>query len=149
MGHDSKITRGFQNSWLCNVNVYFPFCFVGFVLNTHLYLRFSKERELLSHLYQLFTLFLTGISYLFLILSLVFTFSSFYALLTEGTLWRLCQGDRVETRTCGRRSPVWCPARTTALQVESLSRRYRSQWKSCHRLSGCSVTSLILMRNTV
>lgn len=53
----SKIMCGCQNSWLCSMNVCFPFCFVGFVLNACLYLHFSKERELLSHLYLLFSLF--------------------------------------------------------------------------------------------
>lgn len=44
VGDDSKITRGCQNSWLYSVNVYFPFCFLGFVLNAHLYLHLSRER---------------------------------------------------------------------------------------------------------
>lgn len=31
IGDGSKITRGCQNSWLCNITIYFLFCFVGYV----------------------------------------------------------------------------------------------------------------------
>lgn len=53
-GDDSKITHGCQNSWRCNLNIYFLFYFVGFVQKEHIYCGLSKERELLGHLYQLF-----------------------------------------------------------------------------------------------
>lgn len=53
-GDDSKITHGCQNSWRCNLNIYFLFYFVGFVQKEHIYRGLSKERELLGHLYQLF-----------------------------------------------------------------------------------------------
>lgn len=57
MRDGSKILRACQNSWLCSVNIYFSFRFVGFVLHACLYLHFSKGRELLSHLYLFFSLF--------------------------------------------------------------------------------------------
>lgn len=84
-GDGSEITYDCQNSWRCNLNIYFLFYFVGLVQKEHIYLGLSKERELLGHLYQLFQGFAAFPSWdLLIILIPSLHFSSF----CQDQLWK-------------------------------------------------------------